>query len=66
MNGGPSDLALGRLQPDDLVVYANGHLVRAQSALAIEIELVENDEPLVLTVMRGQEITNMTVQPPTE
>lgn len=51
------------LRQDDLVVYINGRLVRTQKSFVKEIELIENDERMILSVMRNQEIKNVTIEP---
>jgi len=61
LQGSPADVA--GLREDDLIIYIDGHLVRSQKALRKEIELVENDDRLTLSVMRNQEMKNITIAP---
>jgi S1-C subfamily serine protease len=52
----------GGLRPDDLVLFVGDRLVQSTEALRAELAYLERDEPLSLTVMRDNELIQVTLQ----
>jgi S1-C subfamily serine protease len=49
------------LQPDDLVLLVGNHLTQSCKALRKELEMIDRDDTVKLTVLRGQELLEMTL-----
>ena len=58
-SGSPAGLA--GLRPDDLLVFVNGKLVQTCKALKSELQFIDRDEHLKITIMRGQELFEVTL-----
>ena len=52
-----------RLQPDDLVMYLDGVLVRSVKDVVSELSFRDRDDPVILTVMRNQELVTIEFEP---
>ncbi len=50
------------LAPDDLVVFVNGNLVQTCDALVDELSYIDRADPTKLTVIRGQELLEVTLR----
>jgi len=54
--------AAAGLRPDDLVVLAGGRLVPSQKALRAELEYVDYEDPVRLTVLREGQLVELVLQ----
>lgn len=61
-----SPAAAAGIRPDDLVLMANDRLTPSQKALRAELEYVDFEDRIKLTVQRGQELVEFTLQARTE
>jgi serine protease Do len=50
------------LLPDDLVLFINDRLVPSARALRTELEHIDRGDPVRLTLMRGQELVDVTLK----
>ncbi|MGE0608918.1 MAG: S1C family serine protease [Pirellulales bacterium] len=50
------------LQADDLVLFVADRLTSSCKALRRELEYIDNDSPVHMTVMRGQELVNVVLE----
>lgn len=57
-----SAAAKAGLRPDDLVVLLNDRLVPSCKALGAELEYVDHEDPVRLTVLRGPELLQFVLQ----
>ncbi len=57
-----SPAAAAGIRPDDLVLLVDDRLVRSQKALRAELEYVDFEDPVQLTVLRGQELVEVSLQ----
>lgn len=57
-----SPAALAGMKPDDLIILSDDRLVQSCKALAEEMEFVDYDDPIRLTVIRGQELLEFTLR----
>jgi len=57
-----SPAAKAGLQADDLVVFVGDHLVQSCKALQKELEYVDRDDPVQITVLRGKELKRFVLQ----
>ncbi|MGD0896676.1 MAG: S1C family serine protease [Thermoguttaceae bacterium] len=57
-----SPAARAGLLPDDLILLVGGRLTQSCKALEKELRLADRDEPVKLTVLRGQELSDVTLQ----
>ena len=57
-----SPAAKAGLKPDDLLLFVNGRLVQSCQALVSELEFIDRDEAVQLTLMRGQELIDVSLQ----
>lgn len=48
------------LKPDDLVLFVNDHLVQSCKSLVEELSTVDRADPVKLTVIRGQQLIEVT------
>jgi S1-C subfamily serine protease len=58
--GSPADAA--GLRPDDLVLFVGDRLVPSCKAVRGELQFIDRDGEVPLTVMRGQELLNMVLR----
>ena len=58
--GSPGGIA--GLQPDDLVVFLNGRLVSSCTVLQQELQYIEHDASISLTVMRDEELIEVVIR----
>ena len=58
--GSPADRA--GLRPDDLVLLVRDHLTQSCKALQKELEMVDRDDAVKLTVLRGRDLVELTVR----
>jgi S1-C subfamily serine protease len=58
-----SPAAEARLQPDDLILLLGDHLVQSCKSLRAELEALDRDQRITLTVLRGQELLEVALQP---
>jgi len=61
-----SPAAKAGLRPDDLVLFVNDRLVQTCKALHEELELIDRVDKVKLTVIRGQDLTDVTLAAPPE
>jgi S1-C subfamily serine protease len=54
--------AAAGLRPDDLVLMVNDRLIQSQKALRSELEYVDFEDPVKLTVLRGQELVEIVLR----
>lgn len=58
----PDSAAEGaRLQPDDLILFVNNRIVPSLEALENELSLLDRDDSVRLTVQRGQQLIDVTL-----
>jgi serine protease Do len=50
------------IKPDDLVLFVGGRLVQSVKALAGELEYIDREDELQLTLQRGQELIDVTLK----
>lgn len=51
-----------RVQPDDLIMYVDGTLVRSVKDVVSELSYRDRDEPLSITLMRNQELVVLNIK----
>jgi serine protease Do len=61
-----SPAALAGLRPDDLLLFVGDRLVQSCKALQAELQYVDSEDEVSLTVMRGQELLNVLLKAPPE
>ena len=61
-----SPAAEADLRPDDLVLFVNSRLVQSCKALFGELTYVDRIDKVKMTVMRGQDLVEVTLAAPTE
>ena len=61
-----SPAARAGLRPDDLVLLVGDHLTQSCKALRTELEMIDRDDRVHLTVLRGQELIEVVLEPPEE
>jgi S1-C subfamily serine protease len=54
------------IRPDDLVLLVGSHLVQSCKALQSELESIPREEHVKLTVLRGQELLELSLEPASE
>jgi serine protease Do len=54
------------LRPDDLVLLVGTHLTQSCKALRSELDLIDRDDRVHLTVLRGQELIDAVLEPSDE
>lgn len=52
-----------RIQPDDLIMYVDGILVRSVKDVAAELSYRDRDDAVIMTVMRNQELVTVEIEP---
>ncbi|HID76973.1 MAG TPA: serine protease [Planctomycetaceae bacterium] len=57
-----SPAALAGLEPDDLIVLLNDRLIQTCTQLLEELEFVDYEDPVSLTVLRGHQLLEFTLQ----
>jgi len=57
-----SPAARARVQPDDLIVLVGDHLIQSCKSLLSELEYIDYEDPVKLTIIRGQDLLEVTVQ----
>lgn len=50
------------VQPDDLILLVNDHLVHSCEALRNELQWIDYEDPVKLTILRGTELVECTLQ----
>ena len=50
------------LQPDDLILLVGNHLTQSCKALQKEMEMIDRADAVKITVLRGQELVDVTLQ----
>jgi len=50
------------VQPDDLIVLVGDHLIQSCKSLVGELEYIDYEDPVKLTIIRGQDLLEVTVQ----
>ncbi len=58
-----SPAAKAGVRPDDLIVLSGDHLVQSCKALRSDLEYIDFEDELKLTVLRGQELLQFTLHP---
>jgi serine protease Do len=58
-----SPAARAGLQPDDLVLFVNNAVVSSCSSVLDELSLIDRIDAVRLTVQRGQELVEVTLEP---
>ncbi len=61
-----SPAALVGLRPDDLIVFFNGRMVQSCKSLKSELQFVESDAEVELTLLRGQDLVEVKLRIPSE
>lgn len=51
------------LRPDDLIMLIGDRIVQTCKAVRTELEFIDYEDPVTLTVLRGQEIRELTLRP---
>ena len=54
------------LRPDDLILLVGDRLTQSCKALRGEMELIDRDDRVHLTVLRGQELIDLVLEPSDE
>jgi serine protease Do len=54
------------IQPDDLIVLVGDRLIQSCKSLVNELEYIDYEDPVKLTIIRGQDLVEITVQPTAE
>ena len=57
-----SPAALAGIRPDDLVLLLDSRLIQSCKSLRGELEYIDFEDPITLTLQRGQELVPVTVQ----
>ena len=57
-----SPAAKAGIRPDDLIVLLGDRLVQSCKALASELEYIDYEDPVKLTVLRGQELIEVSLR----
>lgn len=57
-----SPAARAGVRPDDLVVLVGNHLTQSCKATRKELEMIDRDTPVKLTVLRGRELLELTLR----
>lgn len=57
-----SPAARADVHPDDLVLLVGDHLVSSCRAVSVELEQIDHEDPVKLTLQRGQDICEVTLQ----
>ena len=50
------------LQPDDLILLVGNHLTQSCKALRKELEMIDRADAVKITILRGQELLEVTLQ----
>ncbi|MDO4551234.1 MAG: S1C family serine protease [Planctomycetia bacterium] len=59
----PNSLAAkAGLQPDDLIVFISGKLVQSCKAVSTELEYIDHEDAVTISVIRGTEMIEVTLQ----
>ena len=56
----------GGIRPDDLIVLVGDRLVQTLKALEAELQYIDHEDPVRLTVLRGQELLEIVLQVSTQ
>lgn len=59
-----SSAAAAGVQPDDLVLFVNNRITQSCEMVRKELELVHRVDPVKATLLRGQELVEVTLQAP--
>jgi S1-C subfamily serine protease len=52
-----------RPEPDDLILFINGRVASSSRNLADELTLIDRIDPIPLTVQRGIDLLEVTMEP---
>jgi S1-C subfamily serine protease len=58
-----SPAAKAGVRPDDLIVLSGDHLIQSCKALRADLEYIDFEDEVKLTVLRGQELLQFTLRP---
>jgi S1-C subfamily serine protease len=61
-----SSAARAGLKPDDLILLVGTHLVQSCRGLQTELDAIDRGDPVKLTVLRGADLVDVTLQPADE
>ncbi len=61
-----SPAARAGVQPDDLIVLVGDRLIQSIKNLHSELEYIDHEDPVKLTVIRGHELVEIVIAPPGE
>jgi S1-C subfamily serine protease len=61
VSGSPA--AQAGVQPDDLILFINGRVASSSRNLADELALIDRIDPISLTLQRGIDLVEVTVEP---
>ena len=53
-----------QLQPDDLILFANERIASTCKQLIEELSFIDRIDPVTLTIQRGQNLIDITLQIP--
>ncbi len=59
-----SPAAKAGLRPDDLIVLSCDHLIQSCKSLRSELEYIDYEDEVKLTLLRGEELLQITLRPP--
>ncbi|MEE8452950.1 MAG: S1C family serine protease [Thermoguttaceae bacterium] len=57
-----SPAAAARVRPDDLILMLDGRLIQSCKSLRSELEFIDFEDPVTLTILRGQDILDVDLQ----
>jgi serine protease Do len=63
---GGSPAARAGVKPDDLILLVGNHLTQSCKALRTELELIDRDDRVRLTMLRGVDLMEVVLEPPDE
>ena len=59
-----SPAAKAGIHPDDLIVLSGDHLIQSCKALRSDLEYIDYEDDVKLTLIRGQDLLQVTLRPP--
>jgi len=57
-----SPAATAGVRPDDLILMLDRRLIQSQKALQNELEFIDFEDPITLTILRGQDVVDVDLQ----